>query len=492
MNPLSPRRGEGGAKQLLSAAILVAADVLYRLPGLLHAHDVHSDAAVVALQAMHMLRGEFSRLLWGASYQGTLEPGITALFFAAGGPTPLMLALSALTGHLVVVLLGWRLLLRRLEPAKAFALSLVLVFTPQAINHMAWVPQPRIWCIALVFLAVFLIDLATPLALAAGMFVGLVSLWADLFAMQLMIPVLVFACLCIASRRHALALAAGLAAGIAAVVFLRTGTRVFAGPGGMSLSNVPKNATLLIENCLPMILGLQVWDPDRWEPPALWRAWQWLGAGVFTLSVAAAAPLALAKSRIPWELRRLGLLGAGTALLALVAFLPSGSPQDIWAARYLVGIVFFAPFALAPLAHALTLRGLSVAVLVPYLTVQAVSGLRAWGPKRFALPPAPHEEDELAAFLRARNVRYAAAPYWLAYRLTFLFQENPIVTPLDGARYKPWGESFEREEIVAYLVHQKQQPEVSLDDLLNRLQQLPGTTLEITRVAEYTVVLRHR
>ena len=61
----------------------------------------------------------------------------------------------------------------------------------------------------------------------------------------------------------------------------------------------------------------------------------------------------------------------------------------------------------------------------------------------------------LADALRAEGVRYAAAQYWLAYRLTFLFDEDPVVVPLAEAddRYRPYRDGFEAAPVVAYVFH---------------------------------------
>ena len=42
--------------------------------------------------------------------------------------------------------------------------------------------------------------------------------------------------------------------------------------------------------------------------------------------------------------------------------------------------------------------------------------------------------------LNAHYVRYASAEYWLSYKLTFLAQEQVIVTPSDGDRYSRYAE----------------------------------------------------
>jgi len=61
----------------------------------------------------------------------------------------------------------------------------------------------------------------------------------------------------------------------------------------------------------------------------------------------------------------------------------------------------------------------------------------------------------LADALRAQGIHYAAAQYWLAYRLTFLFDEDPVVVPLAGAddRYRPYRDGFDTAPVVAYVFH---------------------------------------
>ncbi|MCU0694823.1 MAG: hypothetical protein MUF54_25910, partial [Polyangiaceae bacterium] len=71
-----------GARRALDPSVPVAP--------LLNARAVHSDAAIVGLQAAHMLQGEFDRFLWGAGYQGSFDALITAaVFLFTGGPSAL-------------------------------------------------------------------------------------------------------------------------------------------------------------------------------------------------------------------------------------------------------------------------------------------------------------------------------------------------------------------------------------------------------------------
>jgi len=67
---------------------LVALSFLYRLPALLDAGNTNSDAAIVGLQAMHILRGELSWLLFGSTYQTSVDSVVAALWFAVLGPSP--------------------------------------------------------------------------------------------------------------------------------------------------------------------------------------------------------------------------------------------------------------------------------------------------------------------------------------------------------------------------------------------------------------------
>ena len=110
---------------------------------LLNAGEVHSDAAIVGLQAMHLLNGETSRFLWGVTHQGAFDVWVVAAFFRLGGPTPLMLMLAPFVGHLVLSCVLFALL-RRVLPgrAAAFITCLTLVFTTPAINGIvAYVPR---------------------------------------------------------------------------------------------------------------------------------------------------------------------------------------------------------------------------------------------------------------------------------------------------------------------------------------------------------------
>jgi hypothetical protein len=199
--------------------------------------------------------------------------------------------------------------------------------------------------------------------------------------------------------------------------------------------------------------------------------------------------------RVPWEVGRLGLLGSGAAVTSVLGFIFSGMPSDMWAARYLAPIVWLAPFALAPLAYLSTMRGLGV-VLTPYLTVAALGGWLSFGhyvngplPRR---DPRGQAKDELkvAGFLRSRQIEAASAQYWLSYRLTFLYQENPIVVPLGEDRYLPYRDTFNRAARVAYVFHPSEpraRPEQVLPSLVAQ-----GGSVERAEIAGFTLLIHER
>ena len=92
--------------------LLVVASVAARLPALVNARGVNSDAAVVGLQAMHILHGEWSWYLWGAGYQASLDAALVAAAFAVTGPSALTLMVVPLVGYLILVGLTYDVLRR--------------------------------------------------------------------------------------------------------------------------------------------------------------------------------------------------------------------------------------------------------------------------------------------------------------------------------------------------------------------------------------------
>ncbi len=479
--PPPPRQRAAVARLVHGAAIpllLCALAVLGQIPALYNAAGSHADAAIVGLQALHILRGEWSWFIWGTNYQSALDALLIALGFAVTGPRPLTLMLVPLCGHLLLIGLTFATLRRHLASLAATAATLPVVFTAIPINGVILYP-PRQWAITAVIAAVWLLDGASraqrpSIRLALGSGLALVAPYLDLFTLQFL-PALGFLVLACCRddaptrptlRRRIGACALGAAGG--ALIFALSRLAVTPGvntveANTLSFATIRRNAALLWETCLPMLLSMQIYIPgaqlypDRWQPPAFFGAIQLVGAFLLVAGLVCGGA-ALPLRRLPWSIRRLGAFGAIVAVTTIVGFLLSRSPIDLWAARYLAPIIWATPFALAPAARLLRGRRFLLA-LAPYALAAIVGSWLSFGPYVQGLRPVHDargvatEEAALGAALRERGVRYGAAQYWLAYRLTFLWQETPIVVPTDPGsdRYTSYRQGYEAAPLVAYI-----------------------------------------
>ena len=510
LHPLPKER----LRRWLAFLMLLVASLLFRLPALLNASGVHSDAAIVGLQGRHILQGEWSWFLWGAGYQGSLDALLIAMGFAIAGATPLALMAVPLIGHLLLTWFVFDVLHKRINHWSAVVATLPVVFAPQAINGVA-LYAPRQWCITVVFAAIWLLDGANGsrlplLRYGAGMMMGVLSLYLDLYAMQFLVGLAAFAVACsldggarslsVLKRMGACTL--GFAIGIFLVWLSRQSPVATTSKTILAPERIPQNIKLLWEMCLPWLLGYEVFIPgknlypDRWDPPAVFHAIQLLGAILFVLGVLFGGT-AVFLWRVPWRVRRLGGLGFLVAACSLVGFLVSVMPSDMWSTRYLAPFVWTAPFGIAPAAYVLGQRRFGLA-LAPYLVVAMVGGWLSFGP--YVRGPLPvldargvaRDEAQLGIALRQRGVRYATAEYWLSYRLTFLWAENPIVIPLNSGqdRYVPYRRAFDAAPIVAFIFHPSE-PRARPEPYETWLRE-SRAQYERVEVAGFTVLILHR
>ena len=477
-----------------SLAALVLASFAFRLPALVNAEGTNADAAVVGLQAMHILRGEHAVFLWGSGYQTAADSYVAAAYFALFGPTGLALRLSTLVDHVALTLAVYGVLARRVRPSIAALLSAALVFTPATMHTYILYP-PRQLAITLSFVGLWLADGAAfaegrrpLLRFAAGVALGTLACAADPYTL-LFVPLWGLWALGIAfdswpgeagrslraaSRRLAAGAAGALVGGVPYLLLLAT-PRHTEGTLSLDWADVPRRYALLAEECFPALVSTRVYSyaPDgTWGPypfSPLFQSIQRVGAWLFLAAIASGLALAFVK-RIPWSVRRVGVVGAVALPLTLVAFLSSRMVMDRHSSRYLVAIVLFAPFALAPLAH--LLRGLRLSIaLAPYLVSAAVSGWTAFRPWCDGLRIDPSwgrhaDERALLHALEERHIRHAIADYWSSYRLTFLWREAVLVVPkvVSEDRYPPHREAFSRAERVAY-IHDPERSNESPDEV---------------------------
>jgi len=469
---------------LAALFFLAVASVLFRLPALINAAGANSDATIVGLQARHILQGEWSWFLWGTNYQGIVDVLLTAIAFALVGPTPLTLLAVPLAGHVLVVWLTFAALRKEFELALALVLTLPLVLAPHPINVVSLYP-PRQWSITCIFVALWLLSRANRsrqpmLHYALGAALSVFSLYLDFFAVLFAPALALFAMACVfggdSRRDHMLkrfgAWLAGFALGGLLVWSIWQSVpaeALFTKKAQLSWNSIGDNVRLFRQQGFPWILSYNVFIPGRemyqldlWQPPDGFRAVQRLGAALFALGVTFGG-FALSLRNVPWPVRRLGVFGCSVTICTIIGFLasPDTPTTGIWATRFLAPIIWTAPFALAPAAYVLGTKRFALG-MTPYLIAAAVGGWLSFGPyvDGPTVVQAPRgvakEEAQLGELLRRRGIHYAAADYWFAYRLTFLWGEDPIVMPLippGEDRYLPYRRGFDRATEVAFIFH---------------------------------------
>lgn len=459
------RPSSSGSKRTLFAclATLLLFATLFRLPPLYNANAINSDAAVVGLQAMHMLRGEWAFRLWGAAYQGVVDSAFVALFFRILGPTPLAVYLVPFTGLLVMITLAFDVLRRRLPPISAATCVMPLVFSGMANNTPMIVVMRQTLATTLV-LGIWLADGAATspirkqrLALSGACFA--LGIYIDSFAVVSM-PACAFfwvACAFDLTRisRNAIQRAVRISLRVAAAVVAIFAVVLI--DSAEARKHFGDNASLFFEQCLPFALCLRVFVKGEelhavpWKAPLPILVVQVVGAAAFLVALGASMRIACRSIQLrtafdlPWQVRRLGLFGLLATASTVTAFLVSGRAVDMWSARYLAPVFWFAPFTLAPLAYLIP-RVRLLALLSPFVATTLVGGWLSYGGfvdgPRIRLDPLTvgNEERALLADLRSIGVRHVEAHYWIAYRLTFITHEDVLAVPIDRRddRYPPY------------------------------------------------------
>jgi hypothetical protein len=320
---------------------------------------------------------------------------------------------------------------------------------------------PRQASLTLVFLAFWLVATARSWRrLAGGGAVATFAVWADPYALLFLPAQALLAGLVLWDVRgdrqdlvrRGGAWLAGAVVGLVPYEVLVHLPQASRGQTSLALDVLGHNGRLLWETCLPWLLSTRVWaaqhmsDYQPWEVPGAYHA-----AAILVAGIVSGAVLALVRT-VPWELRRLGLVGALMLPVTVGGFLVSPMVMDHFSSRYLAAILLAAPFALAPAAHVLRGRRFALA-LAPYLVSGAVSGWVSYRPFGLAVHPSLAVDARLGTMLRERGIRYAVADYWASYRLTLLYAEHPVVVPTNEGedRYKPYRDAFAAEPIVAYI-----------------------------------------
>jgi hypothetical protein len=431
------------------------------------------------------------------------------------GPTPLALMLSSFLGYLLLVSFAFGTLRRHFE-AWPTALLVSPLIVPTGPLHIYMFSPPRQAALTLVFAAIWLLDGAprwrhSALGFAAGAFVAGLSCFADPYALLFLPALALFLLLGAAAepaRARLRSLAAGLAGAVAGLIPVWALTHsADASPGVFHLRAdvITHNLKLLREACLPYLLGTTAYysphEPlvQPWPAPPWFRAIQLGGASLLLLGIAFGG-LTIALRSIPFGIRRLAVLGSIMLPATLGAFALSVMVMDRLSARYLVAIVLMAPFALAPALFLLGSRRFGL-LIAPFLASVTVAGWLNHGTDVAGARIVQHstrqsDETLLRNELLARGIRGGLGDYWVAYRLTFLFEERIIIVPwhekLD--RYAPYRKTVASQARVAYIFD----PWRSNEDLASRRAEISAgktafaPTFEFFQAGRYTVLLLQR
>jgi hypothetical protein len=511
----SPEGTSVGWAARLPLAVILAASYGFRIPPLVNARATNSDAAVVGLQAMHILEGELSPLLWGSGYQTSADAFVAAAFFMVLGSTPLALMLSSLTLHVVATWLVFATLRRHFAPWTATMLVMPLVVSPSSVHSYALYP-PRQLALTLALAAFFFVDGAGRDDARASirrrerwLFVGgllaTAAVSADPYALLSLPLVCLFAALVVdpplARPRGWIAFGAGLAIGITPFMWIRQLPNANGGPLGMTSETIRHNWRLLVDECLPWALSYKVYfartmmDYRPWEVPEPYRVFS-LGSAIALGALVAIGLGAAPYKRLPWSIRRIGVVGALAFPLAIAAFLVSVMVMDHFSMRYLAVLTLMTPFAAATACRLLGPRRFGI-VFAPHLVASAVCGWVGYGPfVRGPLPvgelPSLKDDGALVDALRARGVTHALADYWASYRLTFVSRRQLIVVPMNAAqdRYEPYRRALEAEDAFAYVYdpeRSQEDPAASEEDLRARF-----ASVERLAVGKFTILLVRR
>lgn len=461
----TPHRSKLAA--LWPCVALVALSCATRLPALLNASGTNSDAAIVGLQARHILHHEWSPFLWGSTYQTSADSTWAALCFLALGKTPLALMLSSLALYVALTLFAYYTLRRRLTPARAFVATLPLVFTTACVHSYALYP-PRQLALTLAFAAIWAIDGATIASLVFGGLFTMLAWVADPYAMIFVPACFVLAIASVLRARDSLgsraralgAFFGGAVVGSVLLALLFANPRAQQGVASMSTSVIRHNAHLFFSQCLPWAIGTKIFKPlhamdyVEWKMPRAYAIVTWVGAASLAGSMLASLVLALRRASRP--LFPLAAIAWMTIAGNVASFLLSRMVMDQFSMRYLAASVLVLPFIVAPMVDRLGAARASVA-LAPYLFTAFAGGWLSHG--RWVRGPIPRRVDDgvvearVLTALRERHVDAAIADYWASYRLAFLWKEQIPVVPYHESqdRYPPYRAAYAASKRIAYV-----------------------------------------
>jgi 4-amino-4-deoxy-L-arabinose transferase-like glycosyltransferase len=485
-----------------------------------NAVSFHSDEAVVALMARHILDGARPVFFYGQAYMGSLDAWIVALAFALGGESVLSIRLAQSALYLGVVAVGYgaaycitsrlaaALIVGVLLAVPPVLLALYTTATLGGYNEVLLLGG-LLWWLAW--------DVAHEHArsrlrwLLIGLCAGL-GWWSNALIVIYALPagLLILTRLAQPDERGAvaggialalLAFAAGslpwwlfnLQNDFAGLTFL-LGSAERGGFAGTDVFTLPLDQRLIGLFLLgtPTLIGLRFpWSADFFTPLV----------GLAVLSLFAVALIGFARLR--WLSRAARWYVLGTVALFALIYLASRFSFDPTGRYFLpVALPLYITLAAAAAALRAPLRALLVLLIVGYFAAGQISA--ALNPPglttQFNLDThLPNDDDAaLIAFLDTNGLTSGYTHYWIAFRLAFLsgerlqysaalpYKPDLSYTPLDE-RYPPYRAAADAHPRPAYITAPMTPPLAQIDARLEQLLAAQGVSYQMAQVGIFRV-----
>ncbi len=412
---------------------------------------IESDEAIVGLMARHILEGDFPIFYYGQNHMGTFEAYLTAGTFALFGASALVLKLTVPALFLIFLAMHFKLA-EEVSGSRwvAWMATIAVGISPAFLT--VWSLKSRGGYMSLLLFGTCSLLLATRLLknesnrrlklFLLGASIG-VAFWSHFAAVTYALPI----GLILIWRFRGELLRQGWIGGVG---FLIASAPVwvynFVHPL-VSLSRPMARQTTIIEDFenifgtgFPILLGGR----------APWS----IGGGYFPFSgVLVVAVFLGAFAWLVW--RQFSEKNSSVCLVLLFAFMfplftsAGGAGYFMLEPRYLFplySVIYIVLFMALPRVKP------RIGMLIFLITLNLYGSLTLRD-YEFIIPGYTEPVGPLIEFLHSERVRYAYAPYWIAYRLSFESNEEIICSPppSDHVRYGPYLAAVRSNEPVAYI-----------------------------------------
>jgi len=412
-----------------------------------------SDSAIIALMAMHALRGRFYTFYWGQDYMGSIESLGVAPFFALFGVSDATLSMGLLPWYVLFAIALFVLARRAGGPLAGVFAVWLLAFSPPYVQYQQIMPRgdyPETLAFGTILLCLTLRithDALGPALerrhlLAIG-FVAGVAFWTNWLVFPYFAVVGVYLLLHDWRLPFRPVMLPTLAAFfLGSLPFwihnIRRGFPTFSFVAGVQTPESRRAAfDYAIRGAIPMLLGFR----DLYER----FTWGWPGKLLTAVAALALLALIVGLRRSWWAILRVRirdthpLIAVLLLTVAMIAIYSVGLPGRFHVPRYLLPIVT-ATLTLTACGLAwLTTRsrfaaGVTFTVLIVFYAAQIVDfgrGLATPGDRPGVTGPVV----DLAAWVERQGIRYGYAEYGDATLATYLTRDRVVLTDYAGARY---------------------------------------------------------